>query len=116
MPRSAAPSSAAWPLRPLRPCSWCRVSTHFFRARRRACTPSTDDLLPKRPVRPREEPFMARAREAPSPKFYLSGAVLVVAAGLLVVYFHFAKSQEIAAVREARAAAAELGPRIEVVM
>ena len=58
---------------------------------------------------------MARAQEAPSPKFYLLGSLMVAAAGLVVVYFHFAKSQEIAAVREARATVAELGPRIEVV-
>jgi membrane fusion protein (multidrug efflux system) len=72
-------------------------------------------LLLKRPVRPLEEPFMARAQEAPSPSFYLLGGLMVVAAGLVVGYFHFAKHEEIATVREARAMVADLGPRIEVV-
>jgi membrane fusion protein (multidrug efflux system) len=58
---------------------------------------------------------MASAQSAPSPKFYLLGGVMVVAAALVVVYFHFAKSQEIAAVREARATLVEMGPRVEVV-
>jgi membrane fusion protein, multidrug efflux system len=58
---------------------------------------------------------MASAQKAPSPKFYLLGGLMVAAAALVVVYFHFANSQEIAAVREARAALVEMGPRVEVV-
>jgi membrane fusion protein (multidrug efflux system) len=58
---------------------------------------------------------MAKAQKAPSPKFYLFGALMVGAAAAVVVYFHLARSQEIAAVRAARATLVDLGPRIEVV-
>ena len=58
---------------------------------------------------------MASSHNARSPKFYVLALVGVAAAGTLVGYYHFARSQEIAAVREVRAEAAANGPRLEVV-
>jgi RND family efflux transporter MFP subunit len=58
---------------------------------------------------------MARSQAGGSAKLYLFGVVTVAAAALAVVYFHFARDQEIAAIREARAIVADRGPRIEVV-
>jgi RND family efflux transporter MFP subunit len=55
------------------------------------------------------------ASEARSPKFYVFALGTLIAAGLAVVYFHYVRNQEIATVREARAAVADRGPRIEVV-
>ncbi len=58
---------------------------------------------------------MASAQAARSPKLYLFGVATVVAAGVVVVYFHVGRNNEIAAVRQARATVAERGPRVEVV-
>jgi RND family efflux transporter MFP subunit len=43
------------------------------------------------------------------------GAVVIIAAGAAVAYFHLVRTKDIAAVREAKATVAELGPRVEVV-
>jgi RND family efflux transporter MFP subunit len=47
-------------------------------------------------------------------KFYLVGLVAIVAAASLA-HFQFARNEDIAAVREANATRADLGPRVEVV-
>jgi RND family efflux transporter MFP subunit len=57
---------------------------------------------------------MANPQERSS-KFYMFGVASLIAAGLFVFYYHFARNQEIAAVREAKAIVADRGPRIEVV-
>lgn len=48
-------------------------------------------------------------------KFHLAGLVLVAGAALLTIQFHYSRSKEVAAVRQARGAAIERGPRVEVV-
>jgi RND family efflux transporter MFP subunit len=58
---------------------------------------------------------MASSRPARSARFYLSGIACLAVAGGAVFYFHYVRNQEIATVREARAAVADLGPRVEVV-
>ena len=58
---------------------------------------------------------MASTQTARSPKFYAFWITSLVIAGAAVVYFHYARDQNIAAVREVRAAVADRGPRIEVV-
>jgi len=47
--------------------------------------------------------------------FYLFGALTLVAAGAAVAHFHFARTKDIAAVREAKASVADRGPRVEIV-
>jgi RND family efflux transporter MFP subunit len=58
---------------------------------------------------------MASTQEARSPKFYFLCVASIIAAAGAVYYFHFSRSQEIMAVREAKAIVADRGPRIEVV-
>jgi RND family efflux transporter MFP subunit len=58
---------------------------------------------------------MASSHSARSPKFYLFGLGTLVAAAVTVAYFHYSRHQEIATVREARAAISDRGPRIEIV-
>jgi len=58
---------------------------------------------------------MASTQSARSPKFYLFWVTSLVIAGATVLYFHYVRHQDIAAVREVRAAVADRGPRIEVV-
>jgi membrane fusion protein (multidrug efflux system) len=47
--------------------------------------------------------------------FHLLGIVSIAAAAASVAYFHFVRNKDVAAVREAKAIVANLGPRIEVV-
>jgi membrane fusion protein (multidrug efflux system) len=47
--------------------------------------------------------------------FHLFGIFILIVLVVAVGYFHFARNQEVARVREARVATAERGPRIEVV-
>jgi membrane fusion protein (multidrug efflux system) len=72
-------------------------------------------LLPKQPVQRLEVSLMASWKAARSAKFYLFGILAMVAAGWGVFYLHSARNQDIAAVREAKAIVADLGPRVEVV-
>ena len=58
---------------------------------------------------------MASSQVARSPKFYVFALGSLAVAAASVVYFHYARNQDVAAVREVRAAVAERGPRIEVV-
>ena len=58
---------------------------------------------------------MANSQKARSARFYLSGIATILVAAFVVGYFHLARDHEIAAVREAQATAADLGPRIEIV-
>jgi len=58
---------------------------------------------------------MASSKDVSPSKFYTFGVVVIGVAAVTVAYFHFARNQEIATVREARALVAERGPRIEVV-
>src|SRR5262249_52542279 len=58
---------------------------------------------------------MASSRPARSARFYLFSIASLAVAGGAVLYFHYARNQEIAGVREARAAGADRGPRVEVV-
>jgi RND family efflux transporter MFP subunit len=58
---------------------------------------------------------MASTQTARSPKFYMFWIALLAVAGASVFYFHYVRVQDIAAVREVRAAVADRGPRIEVV-
>ncbi len=58
---------------------------------------------------------MASTQYARSPKFYLFWIAVLAVSVVSVVYFHYVRHQDIAAVREVRAAVAERGPRIEVV-
>jgi multidrug efflux pump subunit AcrA (membrane-fusion protein) len=58
---------------------------------------------------------MASWKAARSAKFYLFSILAMVAAGWGVFYLHSARNQDIAAVREAKAVVADLGPRVEVV-
>jgi len=55
------------------------------------------------------------SRMARPTRFYLVGAGAVVAAFLAVGYFHLSRSQTVATAREARGAAVDRGPRVEVV-
>jgi membrane fusion protein, multidrug efflux system len=57
---------------------------------------------------------MASSRGLRTLAFYLLGIVVVVGAGLAAGYFHVIRNQDVAAAREARAAAVEIGPRVEV--
>jgi RND family efflux transporter MFP subunit len=58
---------------------------------------------------------MASSRDARSPRFYVFAVASLAIAGAAVFYFHYVRDQDIATVREARAAVADRGPRIEVV-
>ena len=58
---------------------------------------------------------MASWKAARSAKFYLFCILAMIAAGWGVFYLHSARNQDIAAVREAKAIVADLGPRVEVV-
>ena len=58
---------------------------------------------------------MASSQVARSPKFYVFAVGSLAVAAASAVYFHYARNQDISAVREVRAAIAERGPRIEVV-
>jgi membrane fusion protein (multidrug efflux system) len=58
---------------------------------------------------------MASSNAARAAKFYLVGTVALVAAGTSVAYFHLIRTKDLAAVREAKAVVADLGPRVEVV-
>jgi RND family efflux transporter MFP subunit len=59
--------------------------------------------------------MVSSKEEGRSSKFYLFGvAALVMAAGA-VVYFHVTRNQNVASAREARAVAADLGPRVEFI-
>ncbi|MEA2937748.1 MAG: hypothetical protein QOC56_1252 [Alphaproteobacteria bacterium] len=58
---------------------------------------------------------MASSKDVRSSKFYVFTVASLIVAGLAVFYFHYARNNEIAAVREARASVADRGPRIEVV-
>jgi RND family efflux transporter MFP subunit len=58
---------------------------------------------------------MANKTDAGASKLYTGGVVALALAGATVFYFHFARDQELSAVREAKALVAERGPRIEVV-
>ena len=69
---------------------------------------STQEVLS--PAAPVVTPTVTRAA-----RFYLLCTVAIIAAGAAVAYFHFARNKDIAAVREAKATVAELGPRVEVV-
>jgi membrane fusion protein, multidrug efflux system len=72
-------------------------------------------LLPKQPVQRLEVSLMASWKAARSAKFYLFGILAMVATGWGVFYLHSARNHDIAAVREAKAIVADLGPRVEVV-
>jgi RND family efflux transporter MFP subunit len=72
-------------------------------------------LLPKQPVQRLEVSLMASWKAARSAKFYLFSILAMLAAGWGVFYLHSARNQDIAAVREAKAVVADLGPRVEVV-
>ncbi|MEA2929926.1 MAG: hypothetical protein QOG38_2354 [Hyphomicrobiales bacterium] len=50
-----------------------------------------------------------------SSKLSMFGTGAILVAGLVVVYYHLARSQEISAIREAKALVADRGPRLEVV-
>ena len=54
---------------------------------------------------------MASTQDARSPKFYVFSVGTIIAAAVVVYYFHFSRDQEIAAVREAKASVADRGPR-----
>jgi RND family efflux transporter MFP subunit len=58
---------------------------------------------------------MASTQSARSPKFYMFWIAVLAVSIVSVLYFHYVRHQDIAAVREVRAAVAERGPRIEVV-
>jgi membrane fusion protein, multidrug efflux system len=58
---------------------------------------------------------MASSQGARSFRFYVFGVVAVVCAGVAVGYFHLSRNNDVAVAREARAAAVDRGPRIEVV-
>ncbi len=58
---------------------------------------------------------MASTQSARSPKFYAFWIAVLAVAGASAFYFHYVRVQDIAAVREVRAAVADRGPRIEVV-
>src|SRR3954468_20407517 len=58
---------------------------------------------------------MANSPRARSARFYLLSVASLAVAGGTVLYFHYVRNQEIATVREARAAVADRGPRVEVV-
>jgi membrane fusion protein, multidrug efflux system len=58
---------------------------------------------------------MAGSQQARSIKFHLFGILILTAVAVAVGYFHFARNQDVARVRELRAEIAERGPRIEVV-
>jgi RND family efflux transporter MFP subunit len=58
---------------------------------------------------------MGSSQESRPSKLYLFGGGLLAVAAVTAVYFHLARSHDIATIREARATVAELGPRIEVV-
>lgn len=58
---------------------------------------------------------MASTQSARSPKFYVFWIAVLAVAGASAFYFHYVRVQDIAAVREVRAAVADRGPRIEVV-
>ena len=58
---------------------------------------------------------MASSQTARSPKIFVFGILFLAIAGLTVFYFHYVRNQEIATIREARAAVADRGPRLEVV-
>jgi RND family efflux transporter MFP subunit len=58
---------------------------------------------------------MASSKAARSARFYFFCIASLAATGAAVVYFHYVRNQDIATVREVRAAVAERGPRIEVV-
>jgi RND family efflux transporter MFP subunit len=76
---------------------------------------SINDLPPNQSAVRLEVLLMASSRGARPATFYVFGGLMVVGAAAVVAYFHFARHQEIAAVREARAIVADRGPRIEVV-
>src|SRR5215218_1466500 len=114
MRRSAARSSAAWRSPPSLRCSWYRSFTLCCGASRPVCTRSISALRPRRPARRREAPSMASSRGLRTLAFYLLGIVVVAGAGLAAGYFHVTRNQDVAAAREARAAAVEIGPRVEV--
>ena len=48
-------------------------------------------------------------------KFHMRGLVIVGLAALATIYFHYSRKSEVTAIREARSAAVESGPRVEVV-
>lgn len=58
---------------------------------------------------------MASSKAPRSFKFYSFGLSTILALAASVFYFHFARNHEIAAVREAKAIVADLGPRVEIV-
>ena len=58
---------------------------------------------------------MASSEKKRALRFYTIGVGAVAIAAAAVVYFHLSRNSEIAAIREAKAAVAERGPRIEVV-
>jgi len=58
---------------------------------------------------------MANPKDGDYSKIYVVGVAIIAVAALSVVYYHVSRNHEIAAVREARAAVAERGPRVEVV-
>ena len=58
---------------------------------------------------------MVSSKEGRSSKFYLFGVAALVMAVGAVVYFHVTRNQNVASAREARAVAADLGPRVEFI-
>jgi membrane fusion protein, multidrug efflux system len=58
---------------------------------------------------------MAKSQPARSLRFYVLSVISLILAGGAVFYFYHVRNADIASVREARAAVADRGPRIEVV-
>lgn len=58
---------------------------------------------------------MSKKKAGRSGPFYIGGIGAIILAGAAAFYFHFSRNMEVATAREARAAVAERGPRIEVV-
>lgn len=48
-------------------------------------------------------------------KFHVAGVILLAGAAGLAAYFHYSRNREVAAIREARGAVIEHGPRVEVI-
>jgi RND family efflux transporter MFP subunit len=58
---------------------------------------------------------MTRGSKKQSLKFYMFSGIVVFGSIAAAAWFHFARNEDIAAVRQARGAVMDLGPRVEVV-
>ncbi len=70
--------------------------------------------MPEVQASPGDQP-PGRPSRSRSTAFYVSGIVFMVLAGAAVWYFHAVRNSNVASAREARSAAVERGPRVEVV-